>query len=102
MIYTESEPAFWKYHSMGCGYSGEFKQKLPRYPEDPIILVCPSCGSEYRPEQELNGEVLSFAGDSIDMFSRATDTELIEELECRGYKVEKKPAGFWKEGFKDA
>lgn len=96
MLYTESEKSFWKAHSMGCGYSGEFKQKLPRYPEDPVIFVCPECGSEYRPEQILNGEVLSFAGDSIDMFSRALDVELIEELENRGYKVEKKPAEFWK------
>jgi hypothetical protein len=55
------------------------------------------CGSEYRPVQELNGELLTFAGDSIDMFTRATDKELIEELDKRGYRVEKKPAGFWKE-----
>ncbi len=89
MIYTESEKNFLKYHSMGCGYSGEFQEKKPRYPEDPVIFVCPVCGSEYRPEQVLNGEVLSFAGDSIDMFRRATDRELIEELENRGYKVER-------------
>jgi hypothetical protein len=52
------------------------------------------CGSEYRPEQKLNGELLTFAGDSIDMFTRVTDKELIEELDKRWYKVEKKPAGF--------
>lgn len=97
MIYTESEKNFLKYHSMGCGYSGEFQEKKPIYPGDPVILVCPSCGSEYRPEQELNGEVLSFAGDSIDMFTRALDVELIEELDKRGYKVEKKTGEFWKE-----
>ena len=97
MIYTESEQAFWKYHSMGCGYSGEFEEKKPRYPEDPVIYECPVCGSEYRPEQELNGELLSFEGDSVDMFRRATDRELIEELDKRGYRVEKKPAEFWKE-----
>ena len=96
MHITESEKNFLKYHSMGCGYTGEFKKK-PGYPGDPIIYECPVCGSEYRPEQELNGELLTFEGDSIDMFTRATDKELIEELENRGYKVEKKPAGFWKE-----
>lgn len=58
---------------------------------------CPECGSEYRPEKELNGELLTFAGDSVDMFSRATDPELIEELEKRGYQVEKMPAGVLKE-----
>lgn len=89
MLYTESEKNFWKAHSMGCGYCGEFKQKT-RYPEDPVIFECPECGSEYRPEQELNGELLIFAGDSVDMFSRALDVELIEELENRGYKIEKR------------
>lgn len=96
MIYTESEKNFLKYRSMGCGYSGEFNRKHV-FPEDPITFECPVCGSAYRPEQELNGELLTVAGDSIDMFSRATDHELIEELDKRGYKVEKKPAGFWKE-----
>ena len=89
MIYTESEKAFWKYHSMGCGYCGEFRRKQT-FPEDPVTYECPICGSEYRPEQELKGEVLTFAGDSIDMFSRATDTELIEEMEKRGYEKPKK------------
>jgi NAD-dependent SIR2 family protein deacetylase len=97
MLYTESEKNFWKAHSMGCGYSGEFQEKKPRYPEDPVIFVCPECGSEYRPEQVLNGELLSFEGDSVDMFRRATDRELIEELDKRGYRVEKKLAEFWKE-----
>ena len=92
MIYTESETHFWKYHSMGCGYSGEFKRK----PGEIVIYECPECGSEYRPAHELNGELLTFWGDSVDMFSRATEQELIEEMEKRGYKVEKKPAGFWK------
>jgi hypothetical protein len=93
MHYTESETNFWKYHSMGCGYRGEFKQKQV-YPEDPVTYECPECGSEYRPEQEHNGELWTFAGDSVDMFCRASDEALIEELEMRGYKVEKKPAGF--------
>jgi len=96
MIYTESEKAFWKAHSMGCGYSGEFNRKHV-FPEDPITFECPVCGSAYRPEQELNGELLTFAGDSIDMFSRVLDVELIEELDKRGYKVEKKTGEFWKE-----
>lgn len=74
---------------MGCGYCGEFKRKT-RHPDELVIFECPVCGSEYRPEQEHDGEVLSFAGDSIDMLSRATDTELIEELEKRGYTVEKR------------
>lgn len=60
------------------------------FPDNPVTFECPVCGSEYRPVQELNGEHWTFAGDSIDMFSRAADTELIEELEGRGYKVEKK------------
>jgi len=68
---------------MGCGYCGEFKQKQ-RYPEDPIIFECPECDSEYRPEQEHNVDLLYFAGDSVDMFNRALDEELIEELENRG------------------
>jgi len=95
MLYTESEKNFWKAHSMGCGYCGEFRRKQ-LFPDNLITYECPKCGSEYRPEQELNGEVLTFAGDSIDMFTRAVDAELIEELEKRGYKVEKKPDGFWK------
>lgn len=95
MLYTESEKNFWKAHSMGCGYCGEFRKK-PGYPNDPFTLECPICGSEYRPEQEVNGKLFTFAGDSVDMFTRATDKELIEELETRGYRVEKKPAGFWK------
>jgi hypothetical protein len=41
---------------MGCGYCGEFKQKQ-QYPEGPIIFECPEYGSEYRPEQEHNGEI---------------------------------------------
>lgn len=49
MIYPEIEKNLWKYHSMDCGYCGEFKQKQ-RYPEDPIIFECPECDSEYRPE----------------------------------------------------
>lgn len=95
MHLTESEKIFWKYHSMGCGYRGEFKKKI-QYPGDPVIFECPECGSEYRPEQELNGELWSFAGDTVDMFSRVSDEELIEELANRGYQVEKRPAGFWK------
>jgi len=90
MIYTELEKAFWKYHSMGCGYKGEFR-KVHKMFEEPDSYECPKCGSEYRPEQEYKGEIIGFAGDSIDMFSRATDQELIEELECRGYEVTKKP-----------
>lgn len=89
MLYTESEKNFWKAHSMGCGYSGEFRRKQV-FPVDPVTFECPVCGSEYRPEQELNGELLTFAGDSVDMFSRALDVELIEELEKRGYEVVKK------------
>jgi hypothetical protein len=95
MIYTESEKNFWKYHSMGCGFRGEFQRKRG-YPGDPIIYECPECGSEYRPEQEHEGELLTFAGDSVDMFLRASDEDLIEELQGRGYKVEKRPPGFWK------
>lgn len=95
MQYTENEKNFWKYHSMGCGYTGEFERKQI-YPEDPVTFECPICGSEYRSKQGLNGEILSFAGGSIDMFTRVTDPELIEELEKRGYKVEKKSVKFWK------
>jgi hypothetical protein len=73
---------------MYCEYRGEFTKKQ-QYPRDPVILECPVCGSEYRPEQELNGELLAFAGASVDMFSRFRDEELIEELQIRGYKVEK-------------
>ena len=98
MIYTESEQAFWKYHSMGCGYSGEWKRKQT-FPEDPVTFKCPICGSAYRPAQELNGELLSFAGDSIDMFTRVADAELIEELKNRGYRVEKNPR-WWQEAQK--
>jgi hypothetical protein len=43
------------------------------------------CGSEYRPEQEHEGETWTFAGDSVDMFVRVSDEDLIEELHCRGY-----------------
>lgn len=88
MIYTESEQAFWKYHSMGCGYCGEFRRKKI-FPEDPETFECPVCGSEYRPSQEIDGQAVGFAGDSVDMFSRATDPELIEEMEKRGYTVRK-------------
>lgn len=88
MLYTENEKTFWKYHSMGCGYCGEFTKKQ-QYPKDPINFECPVCGSKYRPEQEYNGELLTFTGASVDMFSRARDEELIEELQNRGYKVEK-------------
>jgi hypothetical protein len=88
MIYTEIEKNFWKAHSMGCGFRGDFTQKQG-YPDDPIIFVCPECGSEYRPKQEHNGELLEFWGDSVDMFSRALDEELIEEIKKRGYKIEK-------------
>lgn len=88
MFYTESETSFWKYHSMGCGYSGKFR-KVHKMFEEPDSYECPVCGSEYRPEQEYKDELIGFAGDSIDMFTRATDQELIEELENRGYKVEK-------------
>lgn len=95
MPYTENEETFWKYHSMGCGFRGEFQRKRGSR-RDPINYVCPICGSEYRPEQELEGEPLTFAGDSVDMFKRASDEELIEELQTRGYKVEKRPPGFWK------
>jgi broad-specificity NMP kinase len=31
------------------------------------------------------------------MFARATDKELIEKLDKRGYKEEKNPVEFWKE-----
>lgn len=96
MHYTENEATFWKYHSMGCGYRGEFERK-PGYPGDPVIYVCPVCGSEYRPAQVHEGEVWAFAGDSIDMFSRASDEDLIEELKNRGYEVVKRPSEFWKE-----
>jgi len=89
MIYTESEKAFFKYHSMGCGFTGEWERKQV-FPEDPETFICPVCGSEYRPKQEHSGEVLDFAGDSIDMFTRATDAELIEELDKRGYNTEKR------------
>lgn len=81
---------------MGCGFTGEFKRKQV-FPDNPVTFECPECGSEYRPEQELNGEHWTFAGDSVDMFSRALDGELIEELENRGYKVEKRTGEFWKE-----
>lgn len=40
-------------------------------------------------KQELNGELLAFARAYVDMFSRFRDEELIEELQIRGYKVEK-------------
>jgi hypothetical protein len=95
MLYTENEETFWKCHSMGCGFRGEFQRKRGS-PRDPINYVCPICGSEYRSEQELEGEPLTFAGYSVDMFKRASDEELIEELQTRGYKVEKRPQGFWK------
>ncbi|MDM7919651.1 MAG: hypothetical protein QUS12_10850 [Methanosarcina sp.] len=99
MLYTESEESFWKAHSMGCGYRGEFKRKQV-YPDDPVTYECPKCGSEYRPEQELNGQFYGFAGDSVDMFTRVSDQELKEELENRGYKLEKKPDGWWQEAQK--
>jgi NAD-dependent SIR2 family protein deacetylase len=95
MHYTENEETFWKYHSMGCGYSGDFEPKS-QCKEDLIIYICPVCGSEYRPEQEHEGETWTFAGDSVDMFSRATDEDLIEELQARGYDAKKRPSEFWK------
>ena len=95
MHYTENEKNFWKYHSMGCGFRGEFKRKLG-YPGDPVIYECPECGSEYRPEQDHEGEYYTFAGDSIDMFSRVSDGDLIEELQGRGYEVIKKHSELWK------
>ena len=96
MLYTENEKTFWKYHSMGCGYHGEFKRKQV-FPEDPVTFECPKCGSTYRPEQELDGDLLTFEGDSVDMFTRAADQDLIEELQKRGYEVKKMPPEFWKE-----
>jgi hypothetical protein len=37
----------------------------------------------------------SFVGNSIEMFARATDEELISEMTKRFYWVEKKPLEFW-------
>lgn len=50
------------------------------------------------PEQELGGQLLTFVGNSIEPYTRSMDRELIvEEMVKRGYRVEKKPAEFWKE-----
>lgn len=95
MIITESEKDFMRSHSMGCGYCGEF-EKRGGCLGDPIYYECPVCGSTYIPEQECNEEILSFEGDSVSPFIRVSDKELIEELACRGYKVEKLPKGHWK------
>lgn len=92
MFYTENEEDFRKYHSMGCGSRGDFKKIKPIWPGDPVKYECPVCGSEYRPAQEVEGQAFGFAGDTVDMFRRATDQELIEEMKNRGLSIEKKPA----------
>lgn len=82
---------------MGCGFTGEWERKQVR-PGNPITFKCPVCGSAYMPEQELGGQLLTFVGNSIEPYTRSMDRELIvEEMVKRGYRVEKKPAEFWKE-----
>ncbi|AKB72059.1 hypothetical protein [Methanosarcina mazei] len=85
-IYTESEEAFWKYHSMGCGYCGEWEKKQVQ-PGNPVTFHCPKCGSAYLPVQDIAGNTMGFAGNSIEMFARATDAELISEMIKRGYQL---------------
>lgn len=84
MIYTESEQDFWKYHSMGCGYCGEWEMKQVQ-PDNPITFHCPTYGSAYMPVQDIGGQTTSFVGNSIEMFTRATDQELICEMTKRFY-----------------
>lgn len=72
---------------MGCGFRGDFRKVTPVWPGEPVKYECPVCGSMYRPAQEVEGKAFVFAGDSVDLFARATDPELIEELWGRGYTV---------------
>jgi hypothetical protein len=88
MFYTEDSGLFWRCHSLGCGYSGEFK-KTKIFIEDPVTYECPYCTSKYQLPKELNGKKLTFWGKSVDMCCRFKDKELIDEIEKRGYKVEK-------------
>jgi hypothetical protein len=96
MIYTESEEDFWKYHSMGCGFTGKWKRKQVQ-PGNPVTFKCPVCGSAYMPEQKLDGPLVTFVGNSIAPYTRSMTRELIVEMIKRGYRVEKNPDGFWKE-----
>lgn len=48
MFYTEDSGLFWRCHSLGYGYFGEFK-KTKIFIEDPVTYECPYFTSKYQP-----------------------------------------------------